>query len=411
MDPITHATTGALLAYAIPKHKRPPTRLFVVLGALMAASPDIDVIFATLPIDYILVHRGITHSLFAVPFLALLFTLLAFPLWYKKTSAVQAPSSVGELDRLDMAPAASMAVPWTCSKHFIFACACLLLHMWLDVVTTYGTMIFLPFSEYRVRLNGVFIVDILLTLPLLLAVWYGASHRPYAIVALIWMCVYPASCVALRYYHEERLHTEFQQELIEQSQGKVTNIMVFPDAFAPFNWRVVYQSEKPYEQRLATAYTWAQGKSRVGYEFPASTGTVYQRAFTAFGSWRSPLLAYPALEPFMAQSIAEQSRRGRAFLDFLVMPIMEKKNMVETGQNQWGVYDLRFSSLVKSVHELSAMHNGGQPTFLLEIQGSAQQSWEEVRLLLPGAGLDSGWQKPVAPRAATWWEKLVGIPY
>ncbi len=409
MDPITHAASGALLAHALPERYKPQSKLFVWLAALMAASPDIDVLFATAPINYILLHRGITHSLAAVPFMAVVLALLAFPLWHKVWGKEQGA------DHTERAP-------WTFQKTFFLAVVCLLLHIWLDIVTTYGTMIFLPFSEYRVRLNGVFIVDILLTVPLLLAVWHGSEYRPYAVLGLIWLCVYPATCVGIRYYHEAEIRTALQQDSLVQERGALEDLMVFPDALAPWYWRVVYQTQKPYTFTVANAYTPTQEKSRTGYFFPSSQGTVYQQGFTLAGAWHSPLMRYPALHKDFAQSLTEQSRRAHAFLDFLVMPIMEQKAHAPQGESQWGVYDLRFSTLLGAVHEFMAVRNEGNPTFLLEVRRAQQvqgaeasslppSAWTSVRLLLAGAGQDSGWQQPEPHIAPEWWHKWVGIIY
>ena len=68
MDPITHAASGAVAMLALPR--RPLTRWAVPLAALAAASPDLDLIFASTPLQFLLLHRGITHSLAAMPALA-----------------------------------------------------------------------------------------------------------------------------------------------------------------------------------------------------------------------------------------------------------------------------------------------------------------------------------------------------
>ncbi len=422
MDPITHAVSGAVLAYSLPEHIRPQSKLFALFAGLMAAFPDIDVVFATSPINYLLLHRGITHSLIAVPFLAVLLAVLAFPLWInskKKHAAAQAAQEQGEVPC-----SAVQRVPWTFTKTILLAAGCLLLHIWLDVVTTYGTMIFLPFSEYRVRLNGVFIVDILLTLTLILCMWHGSKFRPYAIMGLVWVLVYPSACVGIRAYHEAELRSQLQQENIVQEQGALVDVAVYPDAFAPYYWRAVYQTQKKYDNSTADAFTWPQGKSRIGYMFPSSHNTVYQYGFTLLGKIHSPLLSFPAFPQDLAQSLAAQSRRGRAFLDFTFMPIMEKKAMAPS-EEELGVYDLRFSSMLLSIHEFISVRNKGKATFLLktkrvvpsEQQGamrhilSPQEPWQEVRLAFAGSGQDSGWLKPVKPISPSWWEKLVGIFY
>ena len=134
MDPITHAASGAVAMLAMPS--RPASRLAVPLAALAAASPDIDVLMANTPMQFLLLHRGITHSLFVAPLLGLVLALVGCSLWRAHTSG-----------------------HWRFAKTWLFMTAMVLLHIWLDCITTYGTMIFLPFSHMRVRLNAVFIID------------------------------------------------------------------------------------------------------------------------------------------------------------------------------------------------------------------------------------------------------------
>ena len=70
MDPVTHAASGAVAMLALPS--RPVTRWAVPLAALASASPDLAIVFASTPLQFLLLHRGITHSLAAMPVLGLL---------------------------------------------------------------------------------------------------------------------------------------------------------------------------------------------------------------------------------------------------------------------------------------------------------------------------------------------------
>ena len=77
MDPITHAASGAVAMLAMPN--RPASRWAVPLAALAAASPDVDVLMANTPLQFLLLHRGITHSLFFAPLLGLVLALKVSP--------------------------------------------------------------------------------------------------------------------------------------------------------------------------------------------------------------------------------------------------------------------------------------------------------------------------------------------
>ena len=73
MDSVTHAVSGATLLLAMPR--RPATAWAVPLSMIVASLPDIDVVFHRIPIDSLLLHRGITHALPAAPVFALLYSV------------------------------------------------------------------------------------------------------------------------------------------------------------------------------------------------------------------------------------------------------------------------------------------------------------------------------------------------
>jgi len=81
MDTLTHALSGALLARATaPQQSDDKTlplgrRLFV--GFLAAAAPDLDFVISYIgPVEYLLHHRGATHSLILLPLWAFLLAKL-----------------------------------------------------------------------------------------------------------------------------------------------------------------------------------------------------------------------------------------------------------------------------------------------------------------------------------------------
>ena len=73
MDPVTHAASGALAMLAMPQ--RPATRWALPLAAFAAASPDLDILAASGPLQTLLLHRGITHALAAAPLMGLLLAM------------------------------------------------------------------------------------------------------------------------------------------------------------------------------------------------------------------------------------------------------------------------------------------------------------------------------------------------
>ncbi|MFT4300367.1 MAG: metal-dependent hydrolase [Desulfovibrio sp.] len=272
MDPITHAASGAVAMLAMPN--RPATRWAVPLAAIAAASPDIDVTLCHTPLEFLLLHRGITHSLAAAPLLGLLLTLLARPMWK--------PGTPGH---------------WSFSKVWLFMICMVLLHIWLDVITTYGTMIYLPFSYERVRLNAVYIIDLLLTLPLLWAVLRWRAKRGLMRMALAWVFVYPALCIGLNAWHtaqtESRLAAEGQN-----TQQTVQKVVLLPDAFGPLFWRTLYETDGPGGRM------------------------VYSQGLNALGQPRNPATGHRAAPPELLAELARQSVAAEAFFGFTVLPVI-----------------------------------------------------------------------------------------
>ena len=268
MDPITHAASGAVAMLAMPS--RPATRLAVPLAALAAASPDIDILMANTPMQFLLLHRGITHSLFVAPLLGLVLALVGCSLWRAHTSG-----------------------HWRFAKTWLFMTAMVLLHIWLDCITTYGTMIFLPFSPMRVRLNAVFIIDLLLTLPLLWAIWRWRARRGLLLLAVAWIFVYPGLSICLNAWHtaQTREHLAAQGRPPEQ-------IVVLPDAFSPLFWRALYSETTPDGPK------------------------VYTQGLNVLGMPRGPETAATALPESMARNLARQSVEADAFLQFTLLPVV-----------------------------------------------------------------------------------------
>lgn len=212
MDPVTHIASGAVAMLALPE--RPRTRWALVFGMVAASVPDADVFFSSTPVEFLTIHRGITHSFAGGAVVALLVALAFF--W----------------------PLRRAEHGWSLGKTWLVAYGLVLLHIWLDVITTYGTQILLPFSDWRARLPGVYIIDPLLTLPLLVAaivgVWRKGKGRAIAVAAFAWMFIYPFCNLATGRILEARW-----SERLAGADGRPGVVSVIPEAFSPFVWKLV----------------------------------------------------------------------------------------------------------------------------------------------------------------------------
>lgn len=143
MDSITQFVLGAALGEAVAGKKIGNKAL--LWGGIAGTIPDLDITLYPFldEVQRLTIHRGISHSLiFAFVVAPILGWLLHR--WYKNETA-------------------------TLRDWIGLMFLGIFTHPLLDACTTYGTQLFLPFSDYRVGLNNVFIIDLFYTLPLLIS--------------------------------------------------------------------------------------------------------------------------------------------------------------------------------------------------------------------------------------------------
>lgn len=164
MDTITHGIAGALVGKAffaggfvaagLPRreadgaqelrgHEAPATRVVIWAATLGGIFPDGDIVLEFFNRDGLGIierHRGVTHSFLCLPLWAL--ALAALTRWFCRRREIACPSFAA----LTAIYAAGIA-----------------LHIFLDLITSFGTMIWAPLSAARVSWDLVFIIDLVLT--------------------------------------------------------------------------------------------------------------------------------------------------------------------------------------------------------------------------------------------------------
>ncbi len=203
MDPITHAISGVALARAVPRRPLPWRQVLLIMALAMA--PDLDYVLHWFSDElYLEYHRGITHSLLMLP----LWTWLVVSLLPKRRRR----------DPL---------LPWLIG-------AALAMHILLDVVTSFGTMVLAPLSDWRAALDLVFIVDPIFTglmlAPLLLILPFRRHARALAATSLVLMFGYLGLCAV---NHQRALH------LVHAAWPEAPVQAALPLPFAPFHWQLV----------------------------------------------------------------------------------------------------------------------------------------------------------------------------
>ena len=231
MDTLTHALSGALLARALPQRALEvrtrdegdvaavPERHRMLLCAVAAAFPDIDFVANTAsPLTYLLNHRGITHSLVLLPLWALLLAFLASLVFRH---------------------------PRGWKAYIGIAAAGVLAHITGDLITSYGTMVFSPFSDERYAWGTTFIIDLwfsgIILAGLALSALWKSSRLPAAIACL----------VLVAYVGGLQLHLQGRALDIGRAKARElgwpeASVSALARAVSPFNWTVIVENHGDY---------------------------------------------------------------------------------------------------------------------------------------------------------------------
>ncbi len=207
LDPLTHALTGATLAWAATGRRL--GRRSLAIGAAAALLPDVDVLIrsASDPLLAIEHHRGFTHSLLFVPVGGILAAL---------------PFMRGVQRR------------WA----IVAGVVAYLSHALLDAATTYGTRLFWPFSRHRVGLDIISIIDPLFTAILLIGTIAAFKARPRIVGVAIALAV---SWLALGFVQRERA-SNVQERLASARGDRLARGAVFPTLGNTVVWRSIYET-------------------------------------------------------------------------------------------------------------------------------------------------------------------------
>ncbi len=215
MDPLTHVVSGVLLGQAV-KSRFGAARGIVPFAALAAWIPDVDNFLPGGAEIYLRYHRGITHSWIGGGALGI---LLALTFWLLTRRRLSFPKLAG------------------------VAVVGVYIHVFLDLITSYGTQIWLPFSDARATLNAVFIIDPVFTLAMLaLAIAAATKRAPrFARAGVALIVLYPALAMGVRFMTAHALERALRSEGREFSQ-----LHVVPDAFSPWFWKVIVETDSTY---------------------------------------------------------------------------------------------------------------------------------------------------------------------
>src|SRR5216683_7967200 len=220
MDTITHGIAGALIGKAVFRGEdmfssQPINRGRIITWSLMLGGifPDSDVFRDIFSHDRLLVitwHRSITHSLILLPLWALLLAWITH--WFAKGKEWRGPVAVAISKILGLGILSGVIRRWLTDKKEweapSFAALVgiytvgILSHILLDLVTSFGTMIWSPLQWSRPAWDLIFIIDFTLTgillVPQLLAWVYAQPEKTKRRAVGMWLVFMPAPFLIAR---------------------------------------------------------------------------------------------------------------------------------------------------------------------------------------------------------------------
>ena len=219
MDSLTQIALGIAVA-EVCAGKTLGNRTFLY-GAFLGTLPDLDVLVGKFlnPVDGVMIHRGLSHSL-------VLFFLLSPLLGYLISKI--------ERQRIRVFSAVTM-VFW-----------CLFTHVVLDMFTSWGTQLFWPLPD-RIAFKTIFVIDPLYTLPLAVAlvlVWRSKTNvlrRKYVWRGIAISSAYLALSCGIKIYALKQFENALQKQQINYDA-----LIVKPTAFNLILWNANVATKEAY---------------------------------------------------------------------------------------------------------------------------------------------------------------------
>ena len=247
MDSLTHIILGAAVGTAVLGRKAGLRAALV--GAACNTLPDLDVLISHgNPVRDFTFHRAETHALFwltlATPAIAWL---------------------VARLNRgLDASYRDWLLLVWLS----------LVTHPLLDAFTVYGTQLLLPFSDYPVGVGSVFIIDPLVTLPMIvgLLAWLRLRQKApdrgmrWNRTGLVASTLYLGWTVAAQAHVEGAVQRSIAATPLENKR-----VLVTPAPLNSLLWRVVVMDDDAYHEGFRSLF---DASERIPLERHASAPTL-----------------------------------------------------------------------------------------------------------------------------------------
>jgi membrane-bound metal-dependent hydrolase YbcI (DUF457 family) len=214
VDTIAHGLTGALIGYAGFRQRGGRAALWTAIAA--SEFPDADIVLALISGEtYLQWHRGPTHSMLMLPLWS---ALVAWVFWM-------------------LAGRKNFRLLWAASA------AGMASHLFLDWITSYGTMLLSPLNDARFALSWVFIVDPYVWAMLLVALIAAirTQHTRIARSALGALLAYFLFC-GIAHFHAT---------YVARIRSLEMRVAAYPQPLNPFRWTIVSEAGDTIHWRAA----------------------------------------------------------------------------------------------------------------------------------------------------------------
>ena len=218
MDPFTQGIVGTTVAQS--GSKRDTLIIASIIGLLAGLAADLDIFIrsSTNPLLFLEYHRHFTHSIFFIPLGALICAVVFYYLFSKRNNL-----SFG--------------------KTYFFSFLGYATHGIIDSFTTYGTLLFWPFTDQRIAWNTISVIDPIFTIPIFIFTILSVVKRnkKFSIYAIIWMLFYQMIAYTQKLRAEDLIY-----DYAQTFNHEVKSIEAKPSFGNIIVWKVIYSTSEKY---------------------------------------------------------------------------------------------------------------------------------------------------------------------
>lgn len=210
MDPVTHGLIGATASQSFANKRTLRAAAFTGLASAMLADLDVFISSASDPLLNLEIHRQFTHSLIFIPVGALIATVLLW--WFVRKYL-------------------------TLKQTYLFSLAGYATAGLMDLITSYGVLLFWPFSSERFSLDIISVFDPLFTMGVLIftGLAFYKKEKMYARITFGWVFVY-----LLFAFTQQQKGIRTAQEIARSNNHEIQQLIVKPTIANQLLWSIRY---------------------------------------------------------------------------------------------------------------------------------------------------------------------------